>query len=193
MRKYTKAIEEKIQKLYQSLSESEKRRYAAIEAIKLGHGGIAYISEILNCSYETIAKGMEELDNDELDTKRERSVGGGRKKILEINPEIEDIFLNIIENHTAGNPMDENIKWTNLDKEEISKLFLEKGFEVSAYIVKQLLEKNNYKKRQAYKCETFKDVEGRDEQFKKIENLKEKFMKEVNNPILSIDVKKKSK
>jgi len=31
-------------KFYNSLSEKDKRRYAAIEAKKLGHGGIKYIS-----------------------------------------------------------------------------------------------------------------------------------------------------
>ena len=72
MRKYTKAIEEKMKMLHQSLPESAKRRYAAIEAIKLGHGGVSYISEVLGCRYETIVAGIKELDCDELNTERER-------------------------------------------------------------------------------------------------------------------------
>lgn len=112
------------------------------------------------------------------------------KKILNEKPDIENIFLDIIKEYTAGNPMDET-KWTNLKQREISEIFKEKGYDVSEYIVAQLLENNGYKKIQAYKSETYKDVEGRDEQFKNIDNLKNEFLKDPNNPILSIDVKKK--
>lgn len=40
--KYSDEIEKDMQSLYESLSEKDRRRYAAIEAKKLGHGGIVY-------------------------------------------------------------------------------------------------------------------------------------------------------
>jgi len=43
MKKYPKEIEEKIEEFYKSLSEKERRRYAGLEAIKLGYGGVSYI------------------------------------------------------------------------------------------------------------------------------------------------------
>ena len=101
------------------------------------------------------------------------------------------MFLDILRNHTAGNPMNEEIKWTDLDKSQISKLFIDKGYNISEYTVEQLLKKHNFKKRQSFKSETFKDVEGRDEQFIKIGSLKEEFLNSENNPVISIDVKKK--
>jgi hypothetical protein len=42
---YCEEIESEMVKFYISLSEKDKRRYAAIEAKKMGHGGIKYISE----------------------------------------------------------------------------------------------------------------------------------------------------
>jgi hypothetical protein len=39
---YEKAIELKMQRLFATLSEKHRRRYAAVEAAKLGHGGIEY-------------------------------------------------------------------------------------------------------------------------------------------------------
>ena len=42
------------------------------------------------------------------------------------------------------------------------------GFKKS--IVKQLLKKHKFSKKQAYKCESFKNIECRDEQFKNIAN-----------------------
>jgi hypothetical protein len=43
---YCEEIESEMVKFYISLSEKDKRRYAAIEAKKMGHGGIKYISEL---------------------------------------------------------------------------------------------------------------------------------------------------
>ena len=41
MRHYSSAIEDQMHSFYQSLSEKDRRRYAAIEATKLGRGGIS--------------------------------------------------------------------------------------------------------------------------------------------------------
>ena len=57
-----------MKRLYESLSEKDRRRYAAVEAGKLGHGGNAYISHLLGCDPNTIRRGMQELEalpNDE--------------------------------------------------------------------------------------------------------------------------------
>ncbi|NJK53099.1 MAG: hypothetical protein HC936_10315 [Leptolyngbyaceae cyanobacterium SU_3_3] len=39
MQPYPAQIEAQMQRCYQSLSEKDRRRYAAIEAVKLGYGG----------------------------------------------------------------------------------------------------------------------------------------------------------
>ncbi len=115
------------------------------------------------------------------------------KKILDVIgfEGIDTTFLEILRDHTAGNPMTEEIKWTDLDKSQISKLFKDRGYDISEHIVEQLLERHKFKKRQAFKTETFKDVESRDEQFLKIAELKQEFLNSENNPVVSIDVKKK--
>ena len=40
---YSPTIEAQMRAFYQSLSEKDRRRYAAIEACKLGHGGHSYM------------------------------------------------------------------------------------------------------------------------------------------------------
>ena len=42
---YSNSIESEMKKFYKSLSEKDKRRYAAIEAQKLGWGGISYVMQ----------------------------------------------------------------------------------------------------------------------------------------------------
>ena len=52
-----------MQQLHASLSEKDSRRYAAVEAAKLGHGGVTYIAELFGCDPDTIVRGSQELEN----------------------------------------------------------------------------------------------------------------------------------
>jgi len=59
---YKQTIEIKMQRLFSTLSEKDKRRYAGIEATKLGHGGVDYISKLFEINPKTIRRGLQELD-----------------------------------------------------------------------------------------------------------------------------------
>jgi hypothetical protein len=88
--------------------------------------------------------------------------------------------------------MDEKVKYTDLNRVEISKRFKEKGIEISEHIVKQLLDKHGYGERKLSKTATMKEVENRNEQFENIAKIRDEY-EQSENPIISIDVKKKSK
>ncbi len=76
MQPYSPEVERLMQRLFDSLSEKDRRRYAAVEATKLGHGGIDYIARLLDCDPKTIHRGRRELDGaDDLDTGRVRKKG----------------------------------------------------------------------------------------------------------------------
>lgn len=78
---YNSEIEAQMRNFYQSLSEKDRRRYAAIEAKKLGYGGISYIRRVLNCDDRTITRGMTELENPlSAQEKRLRQAGGGENQ-----------------------------------------------------------------------------------------------------------------
>jgi hypothetical protein len=49
MNRYPVDTEERMQALYRSLSEKDRRRYAAIEAEKVGHGGLSYVAKLFGC------------------------------------------------------------------------------------------------------------------------------------------------
>lgn len=59
---YEPAIEVKMQRLFATLSEKDRRRYAGIEAAKLGHGGIESISTLFDIDPKTVRRGLQELD-----------------------------------------------------------------------------------------------------------------------------------
>ncbi len=176
---------------YESLSEKDRRRYAAVEAMKLGFGGQKYISEILGCMPDIIKVGSDELLGGNLnEIEGIRRPGGGKKKIIDTVENIDEVFLEIIKDNTAGSPMDEDIKWTNLTLVDISKAFAAKGMNVSEHVVKQLLEKHGFVERKMQKAVTMKETENRNEQFERIKELKEEYSAS-ENPIISVDVKKK--
>ena len=60
-------------------------------------------------------------------------------------------------------------------------------------VVQQLLEENNFRRRKALKKKTGRQCENRDEQFQKIDWLKQSYSQSDDNPIMSMDTKKKSR
>jgi transposase len=149
---YSLEIEVQMQALYKRLSEKDRRLYAGIEALKLPTGGISYIARLLGCSRDTVMRGIKEINEAEtLARNRSRKAGGGRTPALEKQPDIHEVFLQLLKEHTAGDPMDEKVKWTDLTNTEIAALLAEKGFKVSRNIVAQLLKKHGYVKRKALK------------------------------------------
>ena len=73
---YTREVERVMRRLFVSLGEKDRRRYAAVEATKLGHGGIEYIARLFGCDPKTIRQGQLELEGtDDLDTGRVRKKG----------------------------------------------------------------------------------------------------------------------
>ena len=193
MPNYSFAIEEQMRSFYQSLSEKDRRRYAAIEAVKLGRGGISYIARVLECDRHTIRQGLEELgDPEALDQSRIRRPGGGRKPSDEVIPALESAFLQVLQDHTAGSPMNLSMKWTNLTHQQIkAHLAHDHGIEISVTVVKRLLKHHGFVRRKAQKRTRTGEHADRDAQFQKIAELKEKYLA-AGNPVVSIDTKKKS-
>ena len=80
--RYEPHVEEQMRFFWQTLSEKDRRRFAALEAGRLGHGGTEYIAAVLGCSTRTIERGTAEFAQlpDDPAAGRVRRPGGGRKK-----------------------------------------------------------------------------------------------------------------
>jgi transposase len=194
MQAYSPEIEQVMRKYYASLTEKDRRRYAAIEALKLGPSGQSYIARVLGCSEKTIGRGMADLaalPPEPQPDSRIRQAGGGRKGYAESHPDIDAQFLEVLQEHTAGDPMDEQVVWTDLTPQQIADLLAQKKqVQVSKTVVRKLLHKHHYRRRKAQKKQTLKTVTHRDEQFGKIAQLRAEFQA-AGNPVISFDTKKK--
>jgi hypothetical protein len=87
--------------------------------------------------------------------------------------------------------MDETVRWTHLRPQEIADRLAERyGTKVSRPVIRKLLKKHHYRRRQALKKQTLKNVPHRNDQFENITKLIAAY-EQAGNPIMSMDTKKK--
>ena len=70
--------------LLSRLGEAERRWYAAVEANRLGHGGVRLVAQITGLDEKTIRRGQEEVAGSLADApikRRQRRPGGGRPPV----------------------------------------------------------------------------------------------------------------
>jgi flagellar capping protein FliD len=185
-----------------SLPEDHRRRYGAVEALKIGYGGVAYVSRVLGMSRSTIYSGIEEIrrwESEDGDTPRRpsgesgrvRRAGGGRRSVLE--RVALDVAVNeVLETHTAGSPTDERVQWTDLTPTRLVHQLLERGVEVSRFIAAGLLKRAGLRQRTLRKELITGEVDSveRDTQFRRIAAVR-RLAARQGVPVLSIDTKKK--
>jgi len=111
--------------------------------------------------------------------------------LIEIDPTIEANFHKVLEDHTAGDPMRADVKWTNLSRRQIAKKLGELGTPVGRDVVSQLLRKHGYRRRKARKTKTMGPRHpDRNAQFENIARLKQEYL-QAGWPVISVDTKKK--
>jgi hypothetical protein len=55
-------VERRMVLFYRSLSEKDRRRYAAVEAERVGYGGVEYVSKLFGCDPDTVCRGREDIE-----------------------------------------------------------------------------------------------------------------------------------
>jgi transposase len=99
-------------------------------------------------------KDLDHLPEEKEMMGRVRKPGGGRKPYDESYPDIDEQFLAVLRDHTAGDPMREDVRWTNLTQGEIAELLArEYQVQVSETVIRKLLKKHKYRRRKAQKNE----------------------------------------
>jgi hypothetical protein len=188
----SKISSKKLIRSYQKKIDEDRRRYAAIEALKLPRGGKSYVAGLLSCSRNTILRGISELKNPNLVLKNGiRKKGAGRKTAIETINNIDEVFLKVIDDYIAGDPMNGKIRWTNLSHKKIAAKMKDAGINISVTVVKKLLKKHGFTKRKAQKNKAIGSSKNRNEQFEKIAQLKEQYLTD-GNTVVSMDSKKKN-
>lgn len=115
---------------------------------------------------------------------------GGRKKASIAMPELEDNFVEVMEEQTAGDPVNSEVVWTSLTQQEIADSLGQLGTPVSTEVVRHLLADFDFSKRKAQKSLAMGAYPHRNEQFEYLSELKEEYL-QAGEPVISMDTKKK--
>ncbi len=202
-RGYDESHEEFMRVYCRSLPEDHRRRYSALEAMKIGFGGIAYVARVLGMSRRTGYTGIRELeamsDDDSEPPRRPsgrdnriRRPGGGRPKVTQRQAGLEETVEDILEAHSAGSPTDETVRWTHLKPLHLSRELLRRGYEIARNTAAALLDRAGYRRRRLRKelLTGHVDPQERDRQFRKIDALRRQ-ARACGVPVLCVDTKKK--
>jgi hypothetical protein len=171
------------------LNEKQWRHLLGSEAKQIGYGGLRQVHQASGASWQTIKRGIEEIEAGALyrPGERVRAKGGGRKKLEEHYPGTEAAVERIAE--AKGNP-ESLLRWTSYSLVHIAQQARSEGYPISAMGVHRILKAKGF----ALKANK-KEVEGtshhpdRNAQFEHIaEQMKQ--MEASGVPILSVDAKK---
>jgi hypothetical protein len=99
-------------------------------------------------------------------------------------------FHAVLRDHTAGDPMREDVKWTNLSRRQISRKLKELGTPAGKNVVSRLLYEHGYRRRKPQKKRTMGQHVDRNAQFENIARLRQEYL-DCGKPVISIDTKKK--
>lgn len=143
---YDETTSDRMKQLAGRLTETDRRAYAAVEAYRLGQGGVTYIAKLFGMSPETIKRGREDLDlpNRLPPSGRQRAVGAGRKGVFSEQPGLEAAFDDLVKTHIAGDPMNADVVWTDLQPSEMVDKLADKGYFITENTVRAALKKRNF-------------------------------------------------
>jgi Rhodopirellula transposase DDE domain len=191
----TQVVEAKYFTLRPLLDERARRLWAAVEARSLGRGGIIRVAEATGLARATIRAGLKGLDlpNSDVDgplsTGRLRPPGGGRKPLIDHDPELLRELETLVDPVTRGDPMSP-LRWTCKSADKLADGLHARGHVVSERTVNRLLHDLGYSLQSNRKTIEGKGHPDRDAQFRYI-NRRAKAFQRQGQPVVSVDTKKK--
>ena len=101
-------LRRKFTPLASELTERGRRRWAASEALALGHGGITVVAQATGLGERTLRRGCQELRHEQapasLAGRRIRHPGGGRKPLQTHDPALASALEALVDPTTRGDP-----------------------------------------------------------------------------------------
>jgi transposase len=183
-------IENKYQGISDELSERARRRWAAVEAVSLGRGGISVVSAATGLAHSTIRRGILELNTgDTPRTGRQRREGAGRPRAEVVDPSVKAALERLVEPESRGDPQSP-LRWTCKSTRRLAEELTAQGHPVGPTTVRQLLKKAGYSLQANRKTREGQSHPDRDAQFRFI-NGRVKAQQRRDQPAISVDTKKK--
>jgi transposase len=185
-------LQQQLNLLFSRFDEQQRRWFAALEATRLGYGGVQRMAEITGLDRHTIARGQRELASGLADRppERVRSQGGGRPA-----REVQDAGLSmalegLLTAETAGDPMGRRTKSKRRSLRQLSELLSAAGHPASRPTVARLLHELGYSPKANARRSEARSSPERNAQFEHIAEERRRF-EALGAPVISVDTKKK--
>jgi transposase len=173
------------------------------EARSLGRGGVSLVANAVGISRTTIYAGLAEIKEASKASKRRgaapaaaskpalrvRAVGGGRKKLTDLNQGLLDALDALVDPTSRGDPMSP-LRWTCKSTTRLAQELGEMGHAVSQRTVCDLLARLNYSLQSTRRTREGGHHPDRDAQFQHIAKAVAQFQRQ-RQPVISVDTKKK--
>ena len=171
------------------LDERGRRLWAAAESRAIGYGGDSVVSAATGLARQTIRKGRGEIERGvELDG-RVRRRGGGRKRLQDTQPGLEEALEKLVDPVTRGDPMSP-LRWTCKSRAKLAAALTRDGWRVSSTSVGRMLNKLGYRLQSVNKRNEGLSDPDRNAQFEHINATAEEYQAQ-GQPVISVDTKKK--
>ena len=182
-------LRRKFELIWPHLDERARRMLAATEAREMGFGGVSEVSRACGLSRVTIAKGIRELDEEPLTVDRIRRPGGGRRSLVELDPDLPSWLEILVEPLSRGDP-ESPLRWTCKSTRALAGELSAMRHRISHEKVAQLLRTLNYSLQSNRKTKEGNDHPDRDAQFQHINEQVRRALA-AGRPVISVDTKKK--
>jgi len=171
------------------LNEKQRRVVVGAMVVALGRGGQARVVEASGLSSSTVNKATQEVRVGVEVSDRQRAVGGGDRPAIDKQPGLLAALDELVHPDTRGTPMS-LLRWTLKSTYQLAGDLQQRGFRVSAELVRRLLHQMGYSLQAPSKQNEGSAHPDRDGQFRYINDLAS-FMVGDGEPVISVDTKKK--
>ena len=179
----------KYEAMESTLNERSRRRWVAVEAASLGRGGISAVASATGVSRNTIRAGLAELADEDSSPDRVRRPGGGRRRLIDVQPDLMLALEALVEPSTRGDPQSP-LRWTCKSVRQLATELQRQRYTISPRTVADLLHLAGYSLQGNRKTREGGQHPDRNAQFEFINATVKSFQKR-GQPVISIDTKKK--
>lgn len=196
------------------LDEKQYRLYLAAEAKAIGRGGVSLVAKSTGTSRTTISSGLNEMKKPVVpepaakteqakktrrrlksrrlpvpEKLRQRKQGGGRKRTSDTDPTLKQDLDSLLEPFAAGDPCSP-LRWTCKSIATLTSELIKMEHKTSTRMVHELLCEMQYTMQANRKTKESGGHPDRNDQFIFINN-KVKLFQTAEEPVISVDTKKK--
>jgi transposase len=188
----TEMIKQRYALISPFLDERQRRLYLAAEAKVIGYGGVSTVSRMTGVSRSAISAGYKDYDQakeNKISPGRIRKEGGGRKRTVATDVTLKTDLEALIEPVTRGDP-ESPLRWTCKSVRNLSDELNRMGHKTSHRMVAELLHEMEYSLQGNRKTLEGESHPDRNAQFEFI-NQRVKALQSMEQPVISVDTKKK--